>query len=156
GSAGVDLALAESVSIQDTQVHVVPSTVSGPIGYGLSALLIGRSSSSKQGIFVLPGCIDADFTGVISIMIQCFLPPVHLPAGSKIAQLIPFKSAVPQVIDVARGNRGFGSTGPPQVAFCQTITQARPTQQVTITGPNDIKLTNVLMMLDTGADVTVV
>ncbi|XP_040451142.1 uncharacterized protein LOC121088720 [Falco naumanni] len=121
GSAGVDLAVAEPVNITDEKVHVLPSTVSGPLGYGLSALLIGRSSASKKGIFVLPGCIDADYTGPIGIMVKVFSPPVHIPAGRTIAQLIPLQATVPQKGEKDRGQGAFGPTGMPNIAFCQLI-----------------------------------
>ncbi|NXM09807.1 POK9 protein, partial [Tyrannus savana] len=150
-----DLAVAESINIVDTNVHVLPSTVTGPLGHGLSALLIGRSSTSKKGIFVLPGCIDADYTGPIGIMVKVFSPPVSIPAGSVIAQLIPFKAQVPQVGSKVRGDGGFGSTGSPNVAFCQIISTERPRCNVTITGPNNVSLNDVSMILDTGADVSV-
>uniref|UniRef100_A0A8C5X1Z5 dUTPase-like domain-containing protein n=1 Tax=Malurus cyaneus samueli TaxID=2593467 RepID=A0A8C5X1Z5_9PASS len=109
--AGIDLAVAESTIIKDSNVHILKSTVSGPLGHGLSALLIGRSSASKMGIFVLPGCIDADYTGNIGIMVKCFLPPVTIPFGSRIAQLIPFRSCVPNIGQNTRKDGGFGSTG---------------------------------------------
>ncbi|XP_040434401.1 deoxyuridine 5'-triphosphate nucleotidohydrolase-like [Falco naumanni] len=155
GSAGVDLAVAEPVNITDEKVHVLPSTVSGPLGYGLSALLIGRSSASNKGIFVLPGCIDADYTGPIGIMVKVFSPPVHIPAGSTIAQLIPFQATVPQKGEKDRGQGAFGSTGMPNIAFCQLIGAERPKCNVKISGPQGVKLPNVSMMIDTGADVTV-
>ena len=155
GSAGVDLAVAEPVNITDEKVHVLPSTVSGPLGYGLSALLIGRSSASKKGIFVLPGCIDADYTGPIGIMVKVFSPPVHIPAGSTIAQLIPFQATVPQKGEKDRGQGAFGSTGMPNIAFCRLIGAERPKCNVKIYGPRGVNLPNVSMMIDTGADVTV-
>ena len=147
--------MAEAVNITDEKVHVLPSTVNGPLGYGLSALLIGRSSASKKGIFVLPGCIDADYTGPIGIMVKVFSPPVHIPAGSTIAQLIPFQATVPQKGEKDRGQGAFGSTGMPNIAFCQLIGAKRPKWNVKISGPQGVILPNVSMMIDTGADVTV-
>uniref|UniRef100_A0A452GV58 dUTPase-like domain-containing protein n=1 Tax=Gopherus agassizii TaxID=38772 RepID=A0A452GV58_9SAUR len=114
GSAGVDLATAADVTLENDKVQVVPSVVNGPLGYGLSALLIGRSSMSKQGIFVLPGLIDADYTGNIGIMVRALFPPVNIAAGTRIAQLIPFHSSVPKTKLTERGPHGFGSTDSPQ------------------------------------------
>uniref|UniRef100_A0A8C5TEU4 dUTPase-like domain-containing protein n=1 Tax=Malurus cyaneus samueli TaxID=2593467 RepID=A0A8C5TEU4_9PASS len=119
GSAEINLAVAESTVIKDSNVHILKSTVSGPLGHGLLALLLGRSSASKMGIFVLPGYIDADYTDNIGIMVKCFLPPVTIPFGSRIAQLIPFCSCVPNISQDTRKNNGFGSTGALLVAFCQ-------------------------------------
>lgn len=82
GNTGVDLATAIEITLQNTDVQVSPSTVNGPLGYGLSALLIGRSSTSKQVIFVLPGLIDADYLSNIGIMVQTLRPPIHIPKGT--------------------------------------------------------------------------
>ncbi|KFV08525.1 hypothetical protein N340_00915, partial [Tauraco erythrolophus] len=62
-------------------------------------------------IFVLPGVIDADYTGIIKVMVYTLTPPVFIPKGSKIAQLVPFRACVPSSDDVERGEGGFGSTG---------------------------------------------
>uniref|UniRef100_A0A8C8RXB5 dUTPase-like domain-containing protein n=1 Tax=Pelusios castaneus TaxID=367368 RepID=A0A8C8RXB5_9SAUR len=125
GSAGVDLATATDVTLQDDKVQVISTTVDGPLGHGLSALLIGRSSTSKQGLFVLPGLIDADYTGNIGIMIRALYPPVNIAAGTRIAQLIPFKGCVPKTAAVQRGPHGFGSTGSAQVAFAMELNSQR-------------------------------
>lgn len=132
--------MGTDTTITDTAVHVIPSTATGPLGYGLSALLLGRSSATKQGVIVLPGVIDADYTGPIGIMIQC--PPITLKQGTKIAQLVPFRSSVPRAADSTRGARGFGSTGTPTVAFVQQLNAAKPCRAVTIEGPWGIKLQN--------------
>ncbi|NXU46785.1 POK9 protein, partial [Drymodes brunneopygia] len=156
GRAGLDLALAESVTLEDDSVHVVPSTCSGPLGEGLSALLLGRSSASKQGLFVLPGVIDADYTGIIKIMLKAFCPPVTIPAGSKIAQLVPFKAAVLSSGINERGNGGFGSTGEPLVVFAEVVSKARPIRVVDIVGPDGHKIAQTPMMMDTGSDVIII
>ncbi|KAM4658291.1 uncharacterized protein AAGF69_008993 [Amazona ochrocephala] len=115
GSAGVDVETAVETTLQDYSVYIIDSNMKGPLGYGLSALLFGRSSTSRQGIFVLPGVIDADYCGIIKIMVYTITPPVLIPQGSRIAQLIPFQSCVPQRGDSNRGEGGFGSTGVPQI-----------------------------------------
>ncbi|KAL2307572.1 hypothetical protein Nmel_000544, partial [Mimus melanotis] len=71
---------AVEVTLQNTDVQVIPSRA--PLGYGLSAVLIGTSSTSKQGIFILPGLIDADYLSNIGIMIQTLTPPMHIPKGT--------------------------------------------------------------------------
>lgn len=83
GSTGVDLATATEITLQNTDIQVIPSTVNRPLRYGLSALLIGRSSTSKQGIFVLPGLIDADYLSNTGIMVQTLRPPhsIKYPIG---------------------------------------------------------------------------
>uniref|UniRef100_A0A452IVE2 dUTPase-like domain-containing protein n=1 Tax=Gopherus agassizii TaxID=38772 RepID=A0A452IVE2_9SAUR len=117
GSARVDLATAADVTLEDDKVQIVPSVVNGPLGYGLSALLIGRSSMSKQGLFVLPGLIDADYTGNIGIMVRALFPPVNIAAGTGIAQLIPFRSSVPKAKLTERGSHGFGSNCGSHIPF---------------------------------------
>jgi len=86
--------VGQDITIEDDKVHVVPSVATGPLGHGLSALLVGRFSASSQGIFVLPGVIDADFMGPIGIMLKVFTPPLTIKRGSKFAQLIPFIAQV--------------------------------------------------------------
>ncbi|KAF4802535.1 hypothetical protein TURU_024876 [Turdus rufiventris] len=129
GSAGVDLATAVEVTLQSTDVQVVP-VANDPLGYGLGALLIGRSSTSKQGIFVPPGLIDADYTGNIGIMVQTLTPPIHIPEGTKLAQLAPFAAKVPNPGSMQRGDGGFGSTGAPQVMFTLPLSGGKPIKPV--------------------------
>ncbi|XP_074755489.1 deoxyuridine 5'-triphosphate nucleotidohydrolase-like [Athene noctua] len=100
GSAGVDVETAVDVTIQDQKVHLVDSNVEGPLGFGLSAFIIGRSLATRQGIQVLLGIINADYIGVIKIMVQTLTPPVFIPKGSRIAQLVPFKACVRSVGEV--------------------------------------------------------
>ena len=95
GDTGLDLAVAARVTISDEKVHAVPSTCIGALGNGLSALLLGKASAIRQGLFVLPRNIDAYYTGPIDIILNVFAPPVTIPAGSKIAQLTLFKSQKP-------------------------------------------------------------
>lgn len=155
GSAGVDLATAADITLDNDKVQVLPSTTNGPLGYGLSALLIGRSSTSKQGIFVLPGLIDADYTGNIGIMARALHPPVRITAGTRIAQLIPFKGCVPKTSSAERGAQGFGSTGPPQIAFAMEVTARRPVRTVRLQGLDGRQIIHEAL-LDTGADVTII
>uniref|UniRef100_A0A663F403 dUTPase-like domain-containing protein n=1 Tax=Aquila chrysaetos chrysaetos TaxID=223781 RepID=A0A663F403_AQUCH len=121
GSAGVDVSTIETISLWNSQVHRVPVNAQGPLGNGLSALLLGRSSISLQGIFVLPGVIDADYTGRIYAMIWTPSPPVSIQEGSRIAQLVPFKSNVPCKVNKQRGNAGLGSTGLEFLSFQKNL-----------------------------------
>uniref|UniRef100_A0A8B9FEZ6 dUTPase-like domain-containing protein n=1 Tax=Amazona collaria TaxID=241587 RepID=A0A8B9FEZ6_9PSIT len=119
GSAGVDLATAVDITLTSTEVVVIDSDQKGPLGHGLSALLIGRSSVSRKGIFVVPGLIDSDYHGVIKIMLYTLTPPLTIPAKSKIAQLIPFQACVPKAQTRERGQGGFGSTGTLEIMLFQ-------------------------------------
>ncbi|NWS64596.1 POK9 protein, partial [Chunga burmeisteri] len=155
GSAGVDLATAVDVTLLGTEVQLIDSELKGPLGRGLSALLIGRSSVSRKGIFIVPGLIDADYTGTIKIMVYTLTPPVSIPRGSKIAQLIPFQSAVPHAADRQRGDGAFGSTGDAQVLLALDTTKGKPEERVILSHPNGDR-TQIKMMVDTGADVTII
>ncbi|NXM10397.1 POK9 protein, partial [Ploceus nigricollis] len=162
GSAGVDLVTAESVTVTDDAVTLITTTSNGPLGYGLAALLLGRSSATKQGIFVQPGVIDADYSGPIKIMVRVFAPPLFIPRGSLIAQLIPFTSSVPHTSQPEQERvGGFGSTGP-LTAFAQVLSASKPTRTVIIQNnspflpPGTTKVIEAEMMLDTGSDITVI
>jgi len=148
--------MGQDITIEDDKVHVFPSVAIGPLGHGLSALLVGRSSASSQGIFVLPRVIDADFTGPIGIMFKVFSPPLTIKRGNKVAQLIPFIAQVPLTDPNYRGSDTFGSSGPPLVAFVQSLSTEQPIRKITIKGPNVIVLKDQKMLLDSGADVIII
>ncbi|XP_049650047.1 uncharacterized protein LOC126035466 isoform X2 [Accipiter gentilis] len=100
--------------------------IKGPLGFGLSAFLMGQSSTALKGILVVPGLIDADYCGTVKIMIHVVIPPVSIPKGTRIAQLVPFRLCVPNPGEVQRGDGGFGSTGKPQVYFAMDTTRDKP------------------------------
>lgn len=74
----MDVSTTTTVTLYSCQVHKVPLNACGPLGQGLSALLVGRLSPTLQGIFVHPGVIDADFTGQICAMVSTPTPPVTM------------------------------------------------------------------------------
>ncbi|RMB89089.1 hypothetical protein DUI87_34547 [Hirundo rustica rustica] len=156
GSAGVDVCTAESVVIDSDKIHKVPLGAFGPLGDGMSAFLMGRSSATIQGIMVHLGLIDADFSGQIHAMVSRPTPPLTIPKGTRIAQLVPFKSSVSRTEDRSRGDSGFGSTGPPQVHWTAVLTKGRPEMLCTVSMvgamPSEIHLRG---LLDTGADVSI-
>ncbi|NXW97804.1 POK9 protein, partial [Larus smithsonianus] len=157
GSAAMDVATATDITIIDQKVHCVPLTLYGPLGRGLSALLIGRSSTTAQGLFVLPGVIDADYIGQIQAMVWMPSPPVSIPTGSRIAQLVPFTSSVPHANLKERGAGNFGSTGAPEIYLAHQIQAARPTLTCHLHNRGHKPgLITVKGMIDTGADVTVI
>ncbi|NXW82099.1 POK9 protein, partial [Alopecoenas beccarii] len=155
GSARVDLETAVETTLWDTQVQCVPTNVHGPLGNGLSALLLGLSSTTKKGLFVLPGVIDADFTGQIKIMVWIPSPPVNIPAASRIAQLVPFKAQVPHALSQERGHGSFGST---EVFLTLDITKWKPMIRVTFEHPHSHRPKDCTLeiLIDTGADVTII
>ncbi|NWV95110.1 POK9 protein, partial [Machaerirhynchus nigripectus] len=154
-STGLDLATACTVTIIDSSVHLIPTGINGPLGQGRSALLLGHSSTTLRGLFVLPGVIDEDFLGEIKIMVWTPFPPCTVPQGSKIAQLIFFAALMStNTVQKQTGEESFGSTGAPQIFWAQQLTVQWPTckcklswqgQHVTLTG-----------IIDMGADVAVI
>lgn len=64
-SAGLDLAVATEVVLNTLkEIKVVSTGICGPLPKGMVGLILGHSSTSKQGILVLPGVIDSDYRPV--------------------------------------------------------------------------------------------
>ncbi|RMC20633.1 hypothetical protein DUI87_01485 [Hirundo rustica rustica] len=156
GSAGVDVCTAESVVIDSEKIHKVPLDAFGPLGDGMSAFLMGRSSATIQGSMVHLGLIDADFLGQIHAMVSTPTPPLTIPKGTQIAQLVPFKSSVSRTEDQSRGDGDFGSTGPPQVHWTAVLTKDRPETLCTVSMAGAMPLEiHLCSLLDTRADVSI-
>uniref|UniRef100_A0A8B9BAS6 dUTPase-like domain-containing protein n=1 Tax=Anser brachyrhynchus TaxID=132585 RepID=A0A8B9BAS6_9AVES len=94
GSAGVDVSTVIDATLCGTHVHKIPLNVKGPVGNDCSVLLLGRSSTTLTGLFVLPGIIDADYNGQIQAMAWTPSPPLSIQKGTRIAQLILFRAVV--------------------------------------------------------------
>lgn len=157
GSLGLDLAAAVTTSLATSRPVKIPSGVRGPIiikGQQVGALLLGRSSTSIMGLFVLPGVIDADFTGEIQIMAYTPFPPLTVPKGQCIAQLVPLpqlsKGLTPKQ-GTPRGDQGFGSSG---LTLLTMDLHNRPKRKVTITYQG--KSITLWALLDTGADTSII
>lgn len=140
-----------------TRPTKIPTGTKGPIqihGKAYVALLIGRSSASLAGLFILPGVIDADFVGEIQIMACTLFPPLKIPKGQRIAQLVPLPQITEGIIpqqDLPRGNQGFGSSG---LTLLTMDLRDRPKIQIAITYAGEEKV--VQGLLDTGADTSIV
>lgn len=157
GSACLDVSTVEDCTLWDTRVRKIMLNIKGPIGKGYSALLLGRSSTTLTGLFVLPGVTDAEYEGVIQAMAWTPSPPVLVPKDTRIAQLILCKATVPQAQQCERRDRAFGSTGSPSVFWASTIATKRPILTLTLhhltTDPLNAPVT---VLMDKGADVTVI
>jgi len=70
--------------------------------------------------------------------------------------MIPFIAQVPLTDPNYRGSDAFGSSGPPLVAFVQSLSTEQPIRKITIKGPNSIVLKDQKMLLDSGTDVTII
>ncbi|TRZ07550.1 hypothetical protein HGM15179_019557 [Zosterops borbonicus] len=150
-TGGVDVCTAETVVLKDSAVHKIPLDAFGPLGDGLSAFLMGRSSTTIQGIIVHLGLLNADYMGRIYAMVSTSPPPLTIPEKTRIAQLVPFKSSVPRAESQVRGDGGFGSTGPPQVFWTDSLTKRCPEKICTLSLPGATPLEIHLRgILDTG------
>ncbi|KFU83377.1 hypothetical protein M959_05883, partial [Chaetura pelagica] len=157
GSIGIDLAAAVDVTLITTSPVKIPTGIHGPIireGSMVGALLLGRSSTGLAGLVVLPGVIDADYTGEIQIVAFTLHPPMTITKGTRIAQLILYEKhpLTPSTRQPSRGNKGFGSTGQQLVNLVQQM-QQRP--QLTVVLKYKQEQHTVRAMTDTGADVTI-
>ncbi|NXI71024.1 POK9 protein, partial [Anseranas semipalmata] len=158
GSLGLDLATAIDITLLDTKPVKVRTDVYGPVTVNhepVGALLIGRSSATIKGLQILTGLIDKDYFGEIQIMVSAMFPPVHIPQGSKIAQLIPLPHLAADLTparEQPRGHGAFGSTR--NVALLTVGLYQRPRQTVTVKHREESIRINAL--LDTGADVSII
>ncbi|NXD47121.1 POK9 protein, partial [Copsychus sechellarum] len=160
GSLGIVLAAAVDVALINQTVHPIPTGVTGPIyasDSALGALLVGRSSAGLAGLIVLPGVIDADYTGEIQVCASTLTPPLPISKGTRIAQLILY-SKIATERDVfrttpQRGTRGFGSTGDTVGNLVQQM-KMRPMVKVTL--QSGTVQNQVTVMLDTGADIAII
>ncbi|XP_048700863.2 uncharacterized protein LOC125634328 isoform X3 [Caretta caretta] len=159
GSAGLDLIMQEDTDFRlPGEVCAIPTQVTGPLPAGFVGLVLPRSHAGKQGFFVIPGVIDADYTGIVKVQVWTHLPQ-SLPRGWSIAQLILVPYQVPAAEDRTRGGGGFGSTlshspshsaSSPLVALTMSVRPSKPQLTLLL---NDVPFTG---LVDTGADVTVI
>ncbi|NXC91854.1 POK9 protein, partial [Cercotrichas coryphoeus] len=155
GSLGLDLAAAIDIVLKDTKPVKIPTGVHGPLilnGQSYGALLLGRSSTTLQGLTVEPGVIDAGYTGEIMIMAHTRFPPISIPAGSRIAQLVPLPQLVKEARGPLRGTGRFGSTG--GLVLLTLTMEQRPVVEAILCFAHQEKRLRAL--LDTGADITII
>ena len=89
GSAGLDLSSTnETILTPDVPVTPIPTGVAGPLPEGIVGLVLGCSSLSFQGISVVPGVVDSDYTGEIKVLISPPTKTVQINKGQRIAQLL--------------------------------------------------------------------
>ncbi|NXC56691.1 POK9 protein, partial [Aleadryas rufinucha] len=157
GSLGLDLATAVNTTLLDNKPQKIPTSIKGPLTINNEphgALLLGQSSSGLKGLLVLPGVIDADYCGLISIVVQTYFPPMHIPAGSVIAQLVPMvqlTKAMKPTTAKERGTGGFGSTG--SLTLLTLSMKECPVVEAVFQHNNDTLHRRVL--LDPGSDLTI-
>lgn len=118
-AAGYDLfSIEESVSLQHSERRLFKTGIHIQIPPGYYGRIAPRSGLAlKQGIDILAGVIDADYTGEIGvILINLNNMPVTVDTSKAIAQLIIEKYHDVDFIEVSkldettRNENGFGST----------------------------------------------
>ena len=122
--------------------------MTGPLPEGIVLPVLGHSSLSLQGISVMPGIVDSDYTGEIKALISLPDKTVQISKGQRIAQLLllPYYQTGRTLNFQAKGPRGFGSS---DLAFwVQEITACRPLKDLLIQG------NRMSGLLDPGADVS--
>jgi dUTP pyrophosphatase len=118
-AAGLDLYSIEAVSLNRGERRLIRTGLAVAIPEGFYGRVAPRSGlAAQKGIDVLAGVIDADYRGEIGCLLyNAGEETVHLPAQSKICQLIIEKIITPEAVwveslsDTSRGGGGFGSTG---------------------------------------------
>ena len=110
-------------------------------------LIIGRASSSLQGLIILPSIIDADYSGEIKFLATTTRGPLTLRAGQRIAQALP----LPLMGHFSHKSKGRGSSSPgsSDIYWIQKLSDERPMMTLWLDGKQFQGL------LDTGADATV-
>ncbi|NXB42618.1 POK9 protein, partial [Leucopsar rothschildi] len=158
GSLGLDLAAAVDVTFMTSQPQKIPTGTKGPIVVGgrtMGALLLGRSSASMLGLFVLPGVTDVDYTGEIMIMAYTLFPPIQVNKGQRIAQLIPLEQTTKDLNPIqnkdGRGD-GFGSTG--VLTLLNLNLSERPKRKIEVEYQGQKR--SFIGLLDTGADSSII
>ncbi len=123
GSAGMDLyaAVPETVEIAPGTWKLVSTGISIALPQGYEAQVRPRSGlSMRHGIGILnsPGTIDADYRGVIGVILFNFgTEPFVVRRGDRIAQLIVTRvcrarlQTVEHLSETRRAAGGFGHTG---------------------------------------------
>ncbi|MBM3237316.1 dUTP diphosphatase [Candidatus Poribacteria bacterium] len=121
GSVGFDLLCREEVTINPSEIALIPANVIVEIPPGYMLMVTLRSSTPKKYGLLMPhgvGIIDNDYCGAedeIKIQVYNFTAnPVTVKRGDKIAQGIFTKVDKAQWEEVERMNQqtrgGFGST----------------------------------------------
>jgi dUTP pyrophosphatase len=118
-SAGLDIYAIDDLIIPPRERYLARTGLAVAIPEGYYGRIAPRSGlAANKGLDVLAGVIDADYRGEIGCLLyNTSDEPIHLPAPSKICQLILEKIISPDAIwvddinNTKRGSGGFGSTG---------------------------------------------
>lgn len=121
GSAGMDLASCEDITILPGQVIAVNTGLKMEIPIGYELQVRSRSGLAlKKNIFILnaPGTVDSDFRGEIkAIICNASNQNFAIRIGDRIAQGVVTNyekvefNEIEELSSTERGEGGFGSTG---------------------------------------------
>lgn len=154
----MDLAAAVDVTLMTPHPQKIPTGIQGPIiiqNKAVGALLFGRSSASMLGLFVLPGVIDADYTGQIMVMAYTPFPPLQINKGQRIAQLVPLEQmtkGIQPIRSQERKESAFGSTGGLTLLTLNLAERPKKKVEVEFNGQKR----SFSGLLDTGADSSII
>lgn len=118
GSAGLDLSASEDVTIPPRKWKLVSTGLAMQIPGGYYGRIAPRSGlAAKNGIDVLAGVIDENYTGEVKvILMNNDDKEFQVHCGERIAQIIFEKilvddfEVVSELTETERGANGFGST----------------------------------------------
>lgn len=123
GASGMDLlaAVGETLTIEPGAWGMIPAGIRIAVPEGMEAQVRPRSGLAfRSGIGVLnaPGTVDADYRGVVSVILFNFgKEPFRVRRGDRVAQLVIQRVVRAEWIESAelgetgRDSGGFGSTG---------------------------------------------
>lgn len=118
GSAGLDLSASEDVTIPPRKWKLISTGLAMQIPGGYYGRIAPRSGlAAKNGIDVLAGVIDENYTGEVKvILMNNDDKEFQVHCGERIAQIIFEKilvddfEVVSELTETERGANGFGST----------------------------------------------
>lgn len=115
GDAGLDLPLAEDVTVYPGETKYVPSGIAFDMPKGLALHVMTRSSTFKHRVKVIPTIVDHGYNGPVStIVTNDNAYPITLKKGMRLAQAV----VIPYVTfdnehdpSLTRDEGRFGSSG---------------------------------------------
>jgi len=115
---GIDLYSAQTVVLHPHTVWKISTGIAIKLPKGYGAFIKDRSSVASNGLHVIGGVIDEEYTGEIKVvMANLTRKIITVSEGDKIAQLVLIRRPKIELIEVNdlgktnRGNKGFGSSG---------------------------------------------
>lgn len=118
GDVGMDLYSMEKYTIKPEERHYFYHGFALEFPEGYAGIIKDKSSISKAGLHTMGGVFDAGFRGEYNtLLVNLSNEPYTVEVGDKVAQLVIFPVALPELEEVnelsdsSRGMGGFGSTG---------------------------------------------